>query len=273
MSQTEELETLEALTREEADEREHLESFITRSFVDAGLALIKIHDKRLYRSTHRTFDDYLRERWGFVARHGYRIMQAARVVHNLTDATHGSDRAAIVPTNERQVRPITKLPPEDQRAIWADAVQSSNGDGITYAHVEDAKQRHESQKAEPQPAKARLTKKQRLIDAWMECERIFGHKYLAWLKQGRINDDQVLEFAALDSDADKKQIRSLMLQNQTFEQASNTLTGLHPDDPISSLHTRAVQEHGFLAQIGEFLHAVAHGEKGRAELLELLQGW
>jgi hypothetical protein len=30
---------------------------------------------------------------------------------------------------------------------------------------------------------------------------------------------------------------------------------------------------GFVGQIGEFLHVVAFSEKGRAELLERLEGW
>ena len=40
---------------------------------------------------------------------------------------------------------------------------------------------------------------------------------------------------------------------------------------IQDLHTKTVQSGGsFVGQIGEFLHVVAFGEQGRAELLERL---
>ncbi len=44
-----------------------LEAVIGRgldTFVEVGLALGAIHERRLYRATHSTFEDYCRERWG-----------------------------------------------------------------------------------------------------------------------------------------------------------------------------------------------------------------
>ena len=65
-----------------------------------------------------------------------------------------------------------------------------------------------------------------------------------------------------------------MLQNRSFREALATLTGLNPQNTIEGLHTKTVQSGGsFVGQIGEFLHVVAFGEKGRAELLERLKGW
>jgi hypothetical protein len=65
-----------------------------------------------------------------------------------------------------------------------------------------------------------------------------------------------------------------MLQNRSFREAVGSLTGLNPQNTIQDCtrkRCRAVAVSW--GQIGEFLHAVAFGEKGRAELLEGLKGW
>ena len=65
-----------------------------------------------------------------------------------------------------------------------------------------------------------------------------------------------------------------MLQNRSFREAVDSLTGLNAQNSIEELHTKTVQNDGFfVGQIGEFLHAVAFGEKGRAELIERMRGW
>jgi hypothetical protein len=125
------------------------------------------------------------------------------------------------------------------------------------------------------PAAGRLSRKERIADAWLEVEQVFGGgKYTKWLRDGRLTDDEALEFEKLASDADKKQVRAVMLQNRSFREAVDSLTGLNPQNSIQDLHTKTVQSGGgYVGQIGEFLHVVAFGEKGRAELLERLKGW
>jgi hypothetical protein len=130
----------------------------------------------------------------------------------------------------------------------------------------------------PQPAikpSPRLSRKERIAGAWNDVERVFGGgKYTKWLRDGRLTDDEALEFEKLASDADKKQVRRVMLQNRSFREAVDSLTGLNPQNTIQDLHTRAIQSSGgYVGQIGEFLHVVAFGEKGRAELLERLADW
>lgn len=91
-----------------------MERVIERSFYQAGIALKQLRDRRLYRSTHRTFEEYCNDRFGYSSRRQpYRIIEAAAVVDNLTDKCDPLDH--ILPTNERQVRPLTKLEP-DRRA-------------------------------------------------------------------------------------------------------------------------------------------------------------
>ena len=123
------------------------------------------------------------------------------------------------------------------------------------------------------PAAPRLSRKERVAGAWLEVERVFGEKHSKWLRSGRLTDEEALEFEKLATEADKKQVRAVMLQNRSFREAVDTLTGLNPQNTIEDLHTKTVQSGGsFVGQIGEFLHVVAFGEKGRAELLERLKG-
>ena len=129
---------LEELSEEEVRDRIHLERKVERAFYEGGKALQELRDRRLYRSTHKTFQEYCYERFGFERRHPYRLIDAASVVDNLQmcpDRTQietevGSeemcpDRTQILPTNEYQIRPLTKLEPQEQREAWQMAVQAA----------------------------------------------------------------------------------------------------------------------------------------------------
>jgi hypothetical protein len=63
---------------------------------------------------------------------------------NSEDATCGSQTSEnvtrgsqikILPTNERQVRPLTTLSPDEQREVWAKAVSTAPGGKVTSGHV------------------------------------------------------------------------------------------------------------------------------------------
>ena len=59
------VEVVEELTDEEAAERHRLELTVERAFYEAGAALRQLRFRKLYRSTHRTFEEYCRDRFGF----------------------------------------------------------------------------------------------------------------------------------------------------------------------------------------------------------------
>ncbi len=56
---------LAQLSVDEERARLHLERKVERAFYEAGMALKELRDRRLYRSTHRTFEEYCRERFGY----------------------------------------------------------------------------------------------------------------------------------------------------------------------------------------------------------------
>jgi hypothetical protein len=57
------------LTEQEQGDRLHLERKVEKAFYEAGKALSELRDRRLYRSTHRTFEEYCRDRFGYTHRH------------------------------------------------------------------------------------------------------------------------------------------------------------------------------------------------------------
>jgi len=128
---------------------------VERAFFEAGKALTELRDRRLYRSTHPTFEEYCKERFGFERRHPYRLIEAAGVVDNLIKmcpiwthfeidddpATVHSDQRQILPTSEGQVRPLTKLEPQEQQEVWLTAVEVAGGKVPTGRIVKDVVQR------------------------------------------------------------------------------------------------------------------------------------
>lgn len=116
----------------EANRLAELETVIARglaTFVDVGNALLAIRDARLYRGTHDTFEDYCRERWGMSRIHAHRLIEAAEVSENLLPMGN-------MPTNERQIRPLAKLEPEQQREVWQRVIETAPSGRVTAAHVQ-----------------------------------------------------------------------------------------------------------------------------------------
>ncbi|MBW4599708.1 MAG: hypothetical protein KME29_08840 [Calothrix sp. FI2-JRJ7] len=113
------------LSYDEQQEREHLERLVERAFYEAGKGLRILRDKKLYRSTHRSFEVYCRERFGFERRQPYRLIEAADVVDNLIEMC--PTRTHLLPTNEYQVRPLTKLEASEQKECWRLAVEEAGG--------------------------------------------------------------------------------------------------------------------------------------------------
>ncbi len=136
---------VEELTEDEEKERHRLESKVERAFYEAGSALRQLRDERLYRSTHRTFEAYCRDRFGFSRAHPYRLIDAAKVVDNLCPISMQNNlspnRRQIMPTTIEQIRSLTTLEPDAQQQIWQQAVNEAGGKVPTGRLVKDIVQR------------------------------------------------------------------------------------------------------------------------------------
>ena len=117
------------LSVDEERSRLHLERKVERAFYEAGMALKELRDRRLYRSTHKTFEEYCRERFGYGRDAAYLKIVAAEVYDNLNEIMPTNCRQIPLPTNENQLRYIAKarLKPEMQLEVWQQAVELAKG--------------------------------------------------------------------------------------------------------------------------------------------------
>lgn len=84
------------------------------AFYQAGLALERIRDARLYRDRFETFDDYCQERWAYGRNYANKLISASRAVANVEPL------GTTVPTNEAQARELAKAgDPGEQLEAWA----------------------------------------------------------------------------------------------------------------------------------------------------------
>ena len=113
------------LTTEEEGDRLHLERKVERAFYEAGMALMELRDRRLYRSTHATFEDYCRERFNYTRRRPYQMIEAALIYDNLIEKC--AKILHILPTKEGQVQPLSQLELDDQPEAWISAVEEAGG--------------------------------------------------------------------------------------------------------------------------------------------------
>lgn len=110
------------LDKEERARLNQLEVIVEQglqTFYEVGKALVEIRDRKLYRESQKTFEDYCRYRSSIGRQRAFQFISAAQVRENLS--TNGRQ----IPTSERQVRPLTGLLPELQREIWQEAVESA----------------------------------------------------------------------------------------------------------------------------------------------------
>lgn len=124
--------TLNEIERAELAQLEATIEHGLQTFEDVGVALLAIRDQRLYRAEYGTFEDYCRERWGFSGRRGRLLMDAAQAVNEIKSGTIDP----ILPTHESQVRPLTRLAPEQQRDAWQRAVETAPDGRVTAGHVQ-----------------------------------------------------------------------------------------------------------------------------------------
>lgn len=112
----------EELSPSEVKERKRWERKVERAFYEAGNALKELRDKRLYRNTHYSFEEYCQDRFGHSRQKSNFLIAGAMVYERLT-----TTRCQILPSAEYQVRPLNSLPEEQQKEAWEEAVSEAGG--------------------------------------------------------------------------------------------------------------------------------------------------
>jgi len=143
-----------ALSVREAHRLDELEAVIRknfRAFYEVGCALREIRDAKLYRTSHDTFDHYVKEVFEIARPRAYQLIDATDVVDNIkgrfqnvyhgrqneidSDESDGAQPddipAFCLPANERQARVLAPLDPEKQAVVWQKALDTAPGGRIT----------------------------------------------------------------------------------------------------------------------------------------------
>ena len=113
---------------------ENLEQLIHKtrgldSFYETGKALKIINDEKLYKFKYRSFENYCLARWDMARRTAYQLINASLVIENVRGC------ASILPENEYQARPLTKLNSDQQRVVWQRIVQEAPEGKITAKYI------------------------------------------------------------------------------------------------------------------------------------------
>jgi hypothetical protein len=105
------------LSSQEISRLRELEAIIEEGldgFLKVGAALASIRDAR---ETHPTFQSYCLTRWALSLSRCNQLIQSTKVYGNLTSA-FPEDVPVLEETNESALRPLTRLDPELQTAVW-----------------------------------------------------------------------------------------------------------------------------------------------------------
>lgn len=84
------------------------------TFVEVGLALTAIRDRKLYRKDFDTFEGYCFQKWGWTHRRGNQLIKAASVVQALPE-----NLGKIVP-NDSVARELSKTTPQKRQEVLSD---------------------------------------------------------------------------------------------------------------------------------------------------------
>lgn len=105
---------IEPLTAEEKERLAELEDSFRTSLNTAAFALKEISDRKLYRETHKTFEEYCEEQLSISRRFASYQINFARIVEEFEK----EQDVPFLPTSESQVRALAKLEPEERKALW-----------------------------------------------------------------------------------------------------------------------------------------------------------
>ena len=131
----------------------------SEAFYELGQALSAIQKGKLYRLKHKTFNDYLHEKWDMHKTRAYQLITAFNVMACLKMGRIRNQKRVYfdrLPANEAQVRPLTMLKPKKQLEIWEKVLEKSNGGRISARLVEDVVDESAGKKKSKKPSLSTL---------------------------------------------------------------------------------------------------------------------
>jgi hypothetical protein len=129
---------LSEVDRSYLQERETVIEAGQRTFLDVGRALLEIKNYqhgRLYKR-YGTFEAYCQERWEFGRSYASRVMDATQVYQEMLPRGNKTPDLTVLPTTEKQLRSLTKLPAGMRAQAWNNAVETARGGPVLARLVE-----------------------------------------------------------------------------------------------------------------------------------------
>lgn len=118
--------------------------------LEVAVALSEVHQQRLYRETHTSYDKYCEEKWGFQRSHANRLKNAG-VAYSAIKSLHAKDKSVRMPTSESQLRPLGGMMEEAIQNAWKQAMEKAGKGKITANMVQEvvdaAKQKQPKERA------------------------------------------------------------------------------------------------------------------------------
>ena len=106
-----------------------------QTFYEVGMALADIRDRKLYRASNRTFEEYCQGRWQMTGSRAYQMIDAANVVSTIVETE------VPPPVNEGQARELGRVPEPERAAVWSETVERTEGKPTAAAVRETYEQR------------------------------------------------------------------------------------------------------------------------------------
>jgi hypothetical protein len=91
------------------------------AFLEVGMALVEVQERRLYRARHQTFQAYCREELDISSGHAYALINSARA------AARVEASGLPAPRSQAQALAISSLPRDMQAPVWGMAVREAGG--------------------------------------------------------------------------------------------------------------------------------------------------
>jgi hypothetical protein len=174
-------EPVKDLSVQEEKRLEQLENVVVenfKTFIQVGQALAEIRDRKLYRMKAMTFEKYCKELFDIAKSRARELINATDVVQNLRHGGGFNDDHPLLPLNERQARPLTKLRPEQQVAVWKAAVESAPQGKVTSSHINKVVKSYLGEKAEKTVRRAQEKVSQKSSPEFSEAFEHFSQQIL-----------------------------------------------------------------------------------------------
>jgi hypothetical protein len=133
------LESLNVVERQSLESLEKVIDSGVESFLSVGSALKEIRDQKLYRERHKTFETYVKARWGFDRSRAYQLIDASELKADLSTMVDKNPRANEVKT-ERQLRELASVPSESLAEVIEKASEIAGDAPLTAKVLKEARE-------------------------------------------------------------------------------------------------------------------------------------